>query len=174
MARAQAGDQAAYARLLRSIVPTIRTFVRRRVSDDGLVEDVIQEVLLTVHRVRHTYDPQRPFLPWLATIASSRAVDALRRRGRRGRFEVQDDDALAVYIDAEASRPVDQFTARNEVDDLLHHLPHRQRQIVELVHLEDLSLKDAASRSRLSVTAVKALLHRALVNLRIHGAKDHG
>jgi len=174
MVRAQAGDQGAYNRLLKGAVPVIRAVVRRRIRDDGLVEDVIQDVLLTVHRVRHTYDPSRPFVPWLATIAGSRAIDALRRRGRRGRWELQDDDALAGHVDATALHPVEQFAARDEVDGLLDHLPGRQRQIIELVHLQDMSLKDAASHSRLSVTAVKALLHRAIVNLRHYGARDHG
>ena len=173
MARAQAGDQAAYNRLLKAMVPAIRAVVRRRIHDDALAEDVVQDVLLTVHRVRHTYDPARPFLPWMATIAASRAVDALRRRGRRGRIEVQDDDAMASHVDATALHPVDRMAARDEVAGLLNHLPQRQRQIVELVHLQDLSLKDAADQSRLSVTAVKALLHRAIVSLRQHGAKDH-
>ena len=174
MARAQAGDQGAYNRLLKAVVPVVRAVVRRRIRDEGLVEDVIQDVLLTVHRVRHTYDPARPFLPWLATIAGSRAIDALRRRGRRGRLEIQDEDALAVHVDPAALHPVEHFAARDEVDGLLGHLPGRQRQIVELVHLQDMSLKDAASHSRLSVTAVKALLHRAIVNLRQYGARDHG
>lgn len=174
MARAQAGDRAAYNRLLRAMVPVIRAIVRRRIGDDGLVEDVIQDVLLTVHRVRHTYDPARPFLPWLATIAGSRAIDAVRRRGRRGRVEVQDDDAMALHVDGASLHPLEAFAARDEVDGLLNHLPNRQRQIVELVHLQDMSLKDAASHSRLSVVAVKALLHRAIVNLRQYGAKDNG
>ncbi len=174
MVRAQAGDQGAYNRLLKACVPVIRAVVRRRIRDDGLVEDVVQDVLLTVHRVRHTYDPARPFVPWLATIAGSRAIDALRRRGRRGRWEVQDDDAMAAHVDTTALHPADQLAVRDEIDGLLDHLPGRQRQIVELVHLQDMSLKDAATHSRLSVTAVKALLHRAIVNLRQYGARDHG
>ncbi len=174
MKRAQSGDREAYNRLLKAIVPAIRAVVRRRIRDDALVEDVVQDVLLTLHRVRHTYDPGRPFLPWLATIASSRAVDALRRRGRRSRLEVQDEDAMAVHADTTASHPIDALVRRDEVDGLLGHLPHRQRQIVELVHLQEMSLADAATHSRLSVAAVKALLHRAIANLRHYGAKDHG
>ena len=61
MALAQAGDQAAYTQLLKALVPVIRSLVRKQVDDDMLVEDVIQDVLLTVHRVRHTYDPASPF-----------------------------------------------------------------------------------------------------------------
>jgi thiol:disulfide interchange protein DsbD len=63
MEQAQAGDQLAYTRLLKALVPVIRSQIRKRIADDALVEDVIQDVLLTVHRVRHTYDPSYPFCP---------------------------------------------------------------------------------------------------------------
>ena len=63
MASAQAGDRDAYTQLLRAIVPVIRAIVRKQIADSVLVDDVIQDVLLAVHRVRHTYDPACPFLP---------------------------------------------------------------------------------------------------------------
>ena len=63
MARAQAGDRAAYNQLLKAMVPAIRALVCKKIRDEVLVEDVIQETLLAIHRVRHTYDPQRPILP---------------------------------------------------------------------------------------------------------------
>ncbi|WP_300759300.1 sigma factor, partial [Janthinobacterium sp.] len=104
MLRAQDGDQLAYARLLKAIVPVIRALVRRKIyQDDAFVEDVVQEVLLAVHRVRHTYDPQRPFLPWLSAIISARAIDALRARGRRQCWEVSDEDAMLEHPDASVS-----------------------------------------------------------------------
>jgi RNA polymerase sigma-70 factor (ECF subfamily) len=91
MEQAQAGDQLAYTRLLKALVPVIRSQIRKRIADDALVEDVIQDVLLTVHRVRHTYDPSYPFLPWLMAIISARAVDALRRRGRYQQWEIPEE-----------------------------------------------------------------------------------
>ena len=77
MAAAQDGDQAAYARLLRDVLPFLRAIAARRHRTADRVEDVVQDVLLTVHRVRHTYDPARPFAHWLATIAERRSIDAL-------------------------------------------------------------------------------------------------
>src|SRR5258708_4022533 len=80
MAHAQAGDQAAYRQLLTEITPSVRSIAARypRVRED--VEDAVQDVLLSVHAIRHSYDPSRPFGPWLATIADRRALDRLRRR----------------------------------------------------------------------------------------------
>ena len=88
MGAAQEGDQEAYRRLLATIQPIIFRYVRRRIPSDAAAEDVCQEVLLTIHRVRHTYDPQRPFEPWLYAIARSRVIDHLRRARRISGAEV--------------------------------------------------------------------------------------
>ena len=58
MARAQAGDKIAYRRLLEDITPYLRSRAARHALLFGEVEDVVQDVLLTVHTVRHTYDPR--------------------------------------------------------------------------------------------------------------------
>lgn len=170
MLRAQDGDQAAYCRLLKAIVPAIRALVRRKIyQDDALVEDVVQDVLLTVHRVRHTYDPDRPFLPWLSAIVAARAIDALRARGRREHWEVSDDEAVLGHPDE--SSPDGQ--AQRQVDHLLSRLPARQRRVVELVHLSDMSLADAAAASSTTLAAVKSLLHRAFATLRRNKETEH-
>lgn len=167
MARAQAGDRLAYNQLLKAMVPAIRALVCKKIRDEGLVEDVIQETLLAIHRVRHTYDPQRPILPWVAAIASARTVDALRQRGRRQ--EVPDEDALARQpaINTESSMDPDTLTG------YLENLPLRQREIVESVHLREQSLAQAAAETHQSLSAVKSLLHRAMVNLRKYGRGHH-
>lgn len=172
MARAQAGDQRAYTQLLKSLVPVIRSLASKQIADEALAEDVVQDVLLTLHRVRHTYDPDYPFLPWLMAIVSARAVDALRRRGRHQRWEV--DDATIPLSAVDNAAAVN--GARQETHDRLAHflgqLPVRQREIVEHVHLREMSLSEAAAQHNLSVAAVKSLLHRALKNLRRFGAND--
>ncbi|CCG86037.1 sigma-70 family RNA polymerase sigma factor [Erwinia piriflorinigrans] len=171
MARAQAGDKAAYNRLLKAMVPAIRAFVRRKICDEALVEDVVQEALLAIHRVRHTYDPQRPILPWVAAISSARAIDALRQSGRRQ--EVQDEDALLN----QAAEPDNFESTRGEESEVLtgylDSLPPRQREMVEFVHLGEQSLAQAAAQNNMSVSAVKSLLHRAMLNLRKYGKGTH-
>ena len=88
MAAAQAGDRAAYEALLRDCVPLIRAVAQRRGMAANYVEDVVQDVLLTIHRARQTYDPNRSFTAWLRTIADRRAVDLMRRIGRQHAREV--------------------------------------------------------------------------------------
>ncbi|MFV9688196.1 sigma-70 family RNA polymerase sigma factor [Pantoea sp. KXB45] len=167
MARAQAGDRAAYNQVLKAMVPAIRALVRKKIHDEALTEDVIQETLLAIHRVRHTYDPERPILPWVAAIASARTIDMLRQQGRRQ--EIQDEEALH----AEPAQPADAADDTDRLSGYLETLPQRQRTIVESVHLREQSLAQAAAETDQSLSAVKSLLHRAMVNLRKFGRTQH-
>src|SRR6516164_6142755 len=65
MAHAQAGEQDAYRRLLEEITPYVRSLAAKCHRNSSDIEDSVQDVLLTVHAIRHTYDPKRPFGPWL-------------------------------------------------------------------------------------------------------------
>jgi RNA polymerase sigma-70 factor (ECF subfamily) len=174
MRRAQDGDAQAYRLLLGSVLPAIRALVRRRVFDEALAEDVVQETMLTLHRVRHTYDPARPMMPWIAAIAATRAIDGLRRQGRVQRRELWDETVLAMELDPDAARRMEAFAVQDEVESLLARLPARQRQAVEMVKLQQMTLDHAAQATSQSVPALKALLHRAFTRLRQDGAGENG
>lgn len=169
MRRAQDGDQAAYRAVLRAMLPAIRRMVARRIFDEALVEDAVQDTLMTIHRLRHTYDPARPLMPWVGAIAASRAIDVLRRTGRARRFEVIDDEAMEAAPDHASPDPGEAWERERELARMLGQLPQRQRMMVEMVKLKEMSLDEAAGASRMSVSAVKSLLHRALARLREDG-----
>jgi RNA polymerase sigma-70 factor (ECF subfamily) len=88
MVAAQGGDRGAYERLLREILPLLRAVVASHHRHPDRIDDVIQHVLLSVHRVRHTYDPARPFRHWLLAIARYRSRLLQPHRGHRDRFPV--------------------------------------------------------------------------------------
>lgn len=174
MQKAQDGDGAAYRLLLGSIMPAIQSLVRRRVFDEALAEDVVQDTLMTIHRVRHTYDPARPIMPWIAAIAATRAIDGLRRQGRIQRRELWDETVLAMELDPDATHRMEDFAVEGEVSQLLARLPARQRQAVEMVKLQQMSLDSAAQATSQSVPALKALLHRAFTKLRQDSTTQKG
>jgi len=174
MVRAQDGDEQAYRLLLGSVMPVLQALVRRRVFDEALAEDVVQDTMLTLHRVRHTYDPARPMMPWIAAIAATRAIDALRRQGRNQRREIWDEAVLAAELDPHAAQRMEDFAVQDEVAQRLARLSARQRQAVEMVKLQQMSLDHAAQATSQSVPALKALLHRAFARLRRDGAGGHG
>jgi RNA polymerase sigma-70 factor (ECF subfamily) len=165
MAAAQAGDAAAYRRLLREILPFIRAIARRHHATPDRVEDVVQDVLLTIHRVRNTYDPARPFTHWLGAIAHRRSIDAVRRKIRTDATETFSPIAYETYADPRANKDVEA--------QAIAALPPGQRQAVELLRLRELSLAEAAAESGQSIGALKVSLHRAIRALRgIIGRED--
>ena len=166
MGAAQAGDARCYDQLLRSVTPFIRNLSRRYCRDAQLAEDVVQDVLLTVHRIRHTWDPRRPFSPWLAAIAARRGIDRIRRDSRIARHEVADELALETFAAPAANNDSGALRAATAIEPLLAALPERQRLALEAVKLRGLSVAQAAGESGQSVAAVKVNVHRAVKALR--------
>lgn len=164
MAAAQEGDAAAYGRLMAELLPVVRRMVRRRLAAPaaGDAEDVVQESLLTLHSIRHTYDPARPFLPWLSAIVAHRCADAARRDSRRRRH-VETVDELPETLGAVETNMVvmDSDALRRAVAAL----PESQRQAVDLVKLREMSLDEAAAVAQTSSGALKVAVHRAIKSL---------
>ncbi|MBU6472338.1 MAG: sigma-70 family RNA polymerase sigma factor [Alphaproteobacteria bacterium] len=165
MARAQDGDQTAYRRLLKEIVPYLRMVMRSYHRNGADVEDAVQDTLLTIHSVRQTYDPARPFKPWLAAIARRRAIDRLRSlmrtRGRETLLEPEHETNLADETNRESYNG-NERALRAAVEKL----PPGQRQAVTLLKLQEKSLKEAALESGMSVASLKVATHRAMISLR--------
>ncbi len=170
MARAQGGDREAYRRLLEGITPYVRSLAARRLLNRGDVEDAVQDVLLTVHTIRHTYDAARPFGPWLVAIANRRIVDWLRRQGRALAREVEFDPDDETFLPPQANI-VEEASDGHALRKAIEQLPPGQREAIRLMKLEELSLKEAAAKSGMSIAALKVATHRALKSLREHFAK---
>jgi RNA polymerase sigma-70 factor (ECF subfamily) len=168
MAAAQAGDRAAYEMLLRDCVPFIKGVARRQGVMGDRVDDVVQEVLLTIHRARQTYDPARSFTAWLRVIAERRAIDLLRQTGRQGAREVHAPLAAENYADgsADPAGGLDHADDTGRIGQALASLPARQREAVQYLVLEEQSLAEASARTRRTKGSLKVNLHRALKALR--------
>lgn len=167
MAAAQAGDKAAYGRLLRECTPLIRRVVHRGMQPDR-VDDVVQDVLLTIHRARQTYDPTRSFSAWVVTIAQRRAIDLLRHRGRHDRREIHAPIEYENYagVDSDHDRDVMLEQQGKVLQAALSSLPPGQRQAIEALALRQLSLDEAAGVTGKTKGALKVNMHRALKSLR--------
>ena len=168
MASAQSGDRAAYATLLRECVPVIRRAAARRAGADR-IDDVVQDVLLTLHNARHTYDPARSFTAWLSVISDRRAIDLMRRVTRDGAREIHAPLQYEQHADPDAdpAAPHQQAETARQVRQAVKTLPQRQREAVEHVVLSDRSLKEASAITGQSEGSIKVSLHRALRALRL-------
>jgi len=158
MERAQRGDREAYGALLMDITPALASFLRQRIVDPHEREDVVQDTLMALHRARHTYDPSRPFEPWLFSIARHVLVDHFRRRGVRA--------AREVLVDVLPERGEDDGGEAPRLEKALDRLPAAQREAFEMLKLEGLSVAAAAARAGTTTGALKVRAHRAYRALR--------
>jgi RNA polymerase sigma-70 factor (ECF subfamily) len=156
MGLAQAGDKQAYAVALEECRNWLKSYFRRRVPPDR-IEDLVQEVLISLHSKRASYDPARPFYPWLAAIARYRWVDHLRKQTRAAESELVDDVAASPEEPA--------IAARLSLERLLAMLPEKQSEAIELVKLEGLTIAEASDRTGQSESLVKVNIHRGLKKL---------
>ncbi|TES62190.1 sigma-70 family RNA polymerase sigma factor [Burkholderia cepacia] len=165
MACVQLGDRDAYRRLLESITPYLRRLVARHGVDPDAVEDVVQDILVTIHQVRHTYSAERPFGPWLVSIASRRIVDTLRRQGRAASRELPLDPDHETLPGGGANL-MEEAADAHVVREALARLPPGQRDAIRMLKLEEMSLKEAALATGTTVAALKVAVHRGLKTLR--------
>lgn len=163
MARAQGGDTKAYRALLVAITPYLRAIASRIGHRGQETDDLVQDILLTVHEVRHTYDAGRPFKPWLAAIARHRAVDRLRRHARVSAYEV----TLLAEHEAFAADMVPDEIDSARLARFIERLPTGQRQALRLLKLQEKSLQEASAESGHSVAALKVATHRGIKALRL-------
>lgn len=169
LAAAQRGDAEAYRGFLKAILPFVRAIARRRCWSEDMAEDVVQDALLTVHRVRHTYQPGRPVEPWLAAIVVRRAIDATRKRGRIGQQEVFNEAAFETFAAPGANEPLD---ASRTLARMTEGLPRGQKEAIELVKIREMTLAEASIASGQSIASLKVNVHRAMKKLRLNLIKN--
>lgn len=165
MALAQDGDDKAYRALLKAIAPYVRSLARRAGLPPDDCEDGVQDVLLTIHAIRHTYDPSRPFGPWLVGVARNRLADRLRSRARTWSREIELTEEHETFA-AVATNGIEEADEARRLRAAVADLPRGQREAVELLKFKELSLKEASAISGQSETALKVAVHRAVKRLR--------
>ena len=157
------GDEQAYRRFLETVTPHLRAMAARRCAQYRVPpsesEDVLQEVLIAIHLKRGTWDPARPIGPWLSVIVRNKLIDILRRRGRH--VEVPVEDVLETLV---ADDPPSELDGR-DVERLISRLRPPQDDIVRSISVNGASIRDTATRLKMTEVAVRVALHRALRTL---------
>ena len=141
MAAAQDGDRAAYEIVLRQSIPIIRRIARNQGAAADFIDDVVQDVLITLHGARQTFDPSRSFTAWLTTITQRRTIDLLRKRRRRSAHEVYAPMAFETHASQDnPERDVEQRSDADRLRAAVATLPIGQREAVQKLSLEQISL----------------------------------
>lgn len=158
MIKSQQGNRAAYHELLQGISLRTRPYIKSRINDHDAAEDVLQEVLISLHKALHTYNPDRPMMPWVWAIVRYRIIDHLRTLRRLP----QGPGSADYSFESIESKPALDFDGTDEAIRVsLQRLPEKQRRAFEMTKLRGMSVKETAQTLGMSETAVKVTVHRA-------------
>lgn len=159
MVRYQQAESSAATALVKLLSPQLHRFFASHMGSRGDADDMLQDVWLRIHRVRHTYRPGEPFLPWVYAIARRVRIDHYRKRSRRSR-EIGVDALPEPSIQHVGPSPLLDF------DELLARLPESQREVVTMLKVNGLSVEEIAMATSSTAAAVKQKAHRAYNQLR--------
>jgi RNA polymerase sigma-70 factor (ECF subfamily) len=153
-------------------------YLARYLGNPSLAEDVFQNTFLQVHLKRGLYEDGRPIRPWLYSIATHQAVDALRKAGRHPTVSLDrrvtssggesDPGSLVDLLVAEGSGPLTELQDQERRDWMaksVEKLPETLRQTLILAYYQDLKYREIAEILKIPVGTVKSRLHAALSKL---------
>jgi RNA polymerase sigma-70 factor (ECF subfamily) len=169
MVSAQAGNESDYRQLLQELAGVIQSFLRSRFGNYDFIEDCVQESLIAVHQARHTYDPKRPFRPWLFAIVRNKAIDLFRQQRTREKAFDHFQREHAVL-----SQPDNQDFYRREITEgrLLELLSEQHKEVLVLTKIIGFSVAETAGKLGISEGAVKVRVYRAIRKLQQLLEKD--
>jgi RNA polymerase sigma-70 factor (ECF subfamily) len=163
MQRSLNGDTQAYAELLQETARLLRPFLSRRIFASAEVDDVLQEILISIHKARHTYDGQRPYKPWMYAIARFRLQDHLRAHYADQLRDAEDLSELEEILPDDVTETGFNYES---ISEEVEKLPEKQAMILRLMHHEGYTSKEVAEKMGMNESAVKVAAHRAYKILR--------
>jgi len=166
------GDEKALEILVLRHKSRVHNFIYSKVLDGDLAEDIFQDTFIKVIRTlkKGTYNEEGKFLPWLMRIAHNLIIDHFRKSNRMPKFESKDKefDIFSMLKDsglnAEKQLIVDQISS--DVRKLVDELPDDQREVVFMRLFKDMSFKEIAENTNVSINTALGRMRYAIINLR--------
>jgi len=160
MKQYQQADPAAAAALVELLSPQLFRFFASQMGSRTDAEDMLQDVWLRIHRVRHTYRPREPLLPWVYAIARRVRVDSYRKRQRIASRET------SAYALPELPAKEEETSHLPTFEELVASLPESQREVLTMLKVNGLSIEEVARATSTTIGGVKQKAHRAYERLR--------
>lgn len=162
MHEAQKGDKKAYCDLLTAISPILHGFICNKVGSRYENDDILQEILIGIHKSSHTYNNDRSFVAWMFAIANYKVQDFLRSHYRKNSLTQVDFDKVKDFLPDNVTK---QGVQNELLDEAMGKLPQKQQKILYLMRIEGYSAKETAKIMKMSVSAVKVSAHRSYKKL---------
>lgn len=159
----QNGDKTAYKELLTKSEVLVRNFLRKKLQHNSPhLEDIVQEVLMALHKAKHTFDLSRPYTNWLYTIARYKYVDYLRKWSKTEKYEVYSDFDFDSFLATEELK----LELDDDLENAISSLPKKQRETVEMINLKGMSISEVSKQTGSTETAIRVSAHRAYKRLK--------
>ncbi len=163
MQRSMNGDAQAYTTLLKEAARLLRPFLTKRLYSGTAVDDVLQEILISIHKARHTYDGVRPYKPWVYAIAKFRLQDHLRAHYADHLHDAVDLSELENILPDNVTETGFSYES---ISGEVNKLPEKQATILRMMHQDGYTAKEVAEKIGMKESAVKVAAHRAYKILR--------
>lgn len=161
---AQSGDKRAYSALLSDIYPFVKSRAASGLANPDWVEDVAQDVLISVHKSLASYSPERPFRPWLMAIIQFRKTDFLRKHYKSKKVKENTYEKVNIFSEDVTDSP--NAGELKDIEAALGDIPDKQREIFLRMKVEGYSAQEVADHMDMSVSAVKVSAHRTANKLK--------
>ena len=162
--KAQSGDKKSYSALLKDILPFIKASLAGGLANPDWIDDISQDVLISVHKSLSTYSPDRPFKPWLNAIIQFRRTDFLRKHYKSK--EVKENAQANMEVFEKSVTFPNTSGELKDIEKALESLPEKQQKIFKMMKIEGYSAKEVANEMDMSVSAVKVSAHRTTNKLK--------
>lgn len=163
MVKAQSADQLAYQQLLEGLSMFLANYLKTKIFVPTAIEDVSQEILLAIHKSRHTYDPKRPFMKWFLTLTHYKIIDYIRVNSKTSKREIMISDEFILHNDP--SLMLIEIENMSLLIAAINRLDIKSRSVIELHKLEGLKVSEVAHKLNLSESNVRVIAHRAYKQL---------
>ena len=167
MTATQAGDNDAYLSLLNEMYSFLKNYIRRRIFNKDEAEEVIQEILMAVHKSRHTYDSSRSFMSWFLSIAEFKIIDSIRKITKTSaelNIEQIKTDLSYSFFEEQTF----------DFDKAFQKLSKKEQEIIKLLKIDGFKVSEIARKMNLTETNIKVIAHRAYKNLQIYLGDQFG
>ena len=165
------GDEYALEQLIHRHKQRIYSFIYSKVMDRDATEDIFQDTFIKVINTlkNNKYNEEGKFLPWVMRIAHNLVIDSFRKSNRMPKFNNTDKfDIFSVLSDdslnAENQLITEQIYA--DIKDLVQLLPQNQKEVLEMRIFKDMSFKEIAATTEVSINTALGRMRYALINLR--------
>ena len=165
------GDESSLEKLIRKHKSRIYNFIFSKVLNRDIAEDIFQDTFIKVIKTlkRGFYNEEGKFLPWIMRIAHNLVIDHFRRNNRIPKFESNNDydifqNLSDSSLNAEKSIIKDQVSSDLQV--LVEELPSDQKDVVIMRLYRDMSFKEIAENTGVSINTALGRMRYAIINLR--------